>query len=170
MKIRTAIQRLPSLAVIGLLLSVGACAQEPPATDTGSADVEVQPSEAPESMPATDLDMEVDSAALETVVAACLTEVDTYCSSVTPGGGRLLACFATHEDKLSGGCSKALQDFSTELEAFTRAMAFAANACYEDINRFCADVQGGEGRVANCLIENQSEVSATCLEAMGLGS
>ena len=96
-------------------------------------------------------------------MTACQAEVESYCSQVTPGGGRLLACFAAHEDKLSGGCSKALYGFSTELEAFTRAMAFAANACYEDITRFCADVEGGEGRVADCLIQNQSEVSATRL-------
>lgn len=169
MKIRTTIQPLSSLGVIGLLLLAGACAPEQPATDAGSADVEVQPSEVVEAPPAADLDMEVDSAALETVVAACQAEVETYCSQVTPGGGRLLACFAAHEDKLSGECSKALYGFSTELEAFTRALAFAANACYEDITRLCADVESGEGRVANCLLENQAEVSADCLEAMGLG-
>jgi hypothetical protein len=168
MQIKTAIQVLPSLAVIGLLLLVGACAPEQPATDAAATEAEAQPSEAPETQPAADLDMEVDSAALETVVAACQAEVETFCSQVTPGGGRLLACFAAHEDKLSGGCSQALYGFSSELEAFTRALAFAANACYEDITRFCADVEGGEGRVAECLIENQSEVSTGCLEAMGL--
>ena len=169
MKTRTTTQLLPSLGVIGLLLLAGACAPEQPATEAESDAGEVQPSEVPETMPASDLDMEVDSAALEAVVAACNTELETYCSQVTPGGGRVLACFAAHEDKLSGGCSKALYGFSTELEAFTRAMAYTANACYEDITRFCADAEGGEGRVAECLIENQSEVSPTCLEAMGIG-
>jgi len=155
--------------VIALLLLTGACAPEQPETDAGPTEVEVQPSESAETPPADDYDMAVDSAALESVVAACQPEVETYCSQVTPGGGRLLACFAAHEDKLSGECSKALYGFSTQLEAFTRALAFAADACYEDLTRFCADVEGGEGQVANCLIENQSEVSETCLEAMGLG-
>ena len=39
---------------------------------------------------------------------ACKEDIKNYCSNVTPGEGRLLACAAAHEDKLSGQCSYAL--------------------------------------------------------------
>ena len=34
----------------------------------------------------------------------CSKEIETYCSSVTPGGGRLVSCARAHEDKLSSEC------------------------------------------------------------------
>ena len=33
----------------------------------------------------------------------CSKEIETYCSSVTPGGGRLVSCARAHEDKLLVG-------------------------------------------------------------------
>jgi hypothetical protein len=168
MKPSARVQLFTGLVLTGLLVVSGACAPQPSADDSGTTEAEMQPSESLEVAPAVEYDMEVDDAAVQSVAAACQLEVETYCSQVTPGGGRLLACFAAHEDKLSGECSKALYGFTSELEAFTRALAFTAGACYEDITRLCADVEGGEGRVADCLIENQSEVSAACLEAVGL--
>ena len=39
---------------------------------------------------------------IEDALEACKPEIETYCSQVTPGDGRLLACFVAHEDKLSG--------------------------------------------------------------------
>ena len=53
---------------------------------------------------------------------ACQSEIETYCSQVTPGQGRLLACFVTHEDKLSGACSWALYEAAAALEDFVAAI------------------------------------------------
>ena len=39
---------------------------------------------------------------IDNVMKACETEINTYCSQVTLGEGRLLACFYAHEDKISG--------------------------------------------------------------------
>ena len=36
---------------------------------------------------------------VDNVKKACATELTTYCSQVTPGEGRILACFFAHEDK-----------------------------------------------------------------------
>ena len=38
----------------------------------------------------------------------CSKEIETYCSSVTPGGGRLVSCARAHEDKLSSECIYAI--------------------------------------------------------------
>ncbi|MDX9722471.1 MAG: cysteine rich repeat-containing protein [Myxococcota bacterium] len=35
-------------------------------------------------------------------------------------------------------------------------------ACREDAERFCADVERGEGRVAACLLQNEAQLSADC--------
>jgi hypothetical protein len=41
--------------------------------------------------------------------AACATDIQTLCSGVQPGGGRILACLKEHKDKVSDGCKKAVQ-------------------------------------------------------------
>jgi Cysteine rich repeat len=40
--------------------------------------------------------------------AACDTDIQTLCSGVQPGGGRILACLKEHKDKVSDGCKKAV--------------------------------------------------------------
>ena len=103
---------------------------------------------------------------VDEVMAACETEINTYCSQVTPGEGRLLACAYAHEDKLSGGCTWAIYKAVADLEAFVDAVVEVATACEADLNTFCADVQLGEGQVATCLLEHKTEVSVGCSQAM----
>ncbi|MGB6847361.1 MAG: cysteine rich repeat-containing protein, partial [Thermoanaerobaculia bacterium] len=96
----------------------------------------------------------------------CQPEIETYCSQVTPGEGRLLACFIAHEDKLSGACGWALYEASAALEEFVAAIAHVASECHEDLIKFCGDVQVGEGRVGICLLEHEEKVTAGCKQAM----
>ena len=103
---------------------------------------------------------------VDNVMTACATEIDTYCSQVTLGEGRLLACFYAHEDKLTGGCSWAIYQGAAELEALVDAIVEVATACEDDLMTFCAEVQLGEGQVATCLLEHQDEVSEGCSQAI----
>ena len=103
---------------------------------------------------------------VEQAVAACQPEIETFCSQVTPGEGRLLACFVAHEDKISGACSWALYQALEEFDAFATAIAYVASSCRDDLIEFCGAVRVGDGRVATCLLEHEAEVSATCKKAM----
>ena len=40
---------------------------------------------------------------------ACMGDYEKYCKSVTPGGGRIIACLAKESDKLTPACKKVLQ-------------------------------------------------------------
>lgn len=104
--------------------------------------------------------------AVEQALETCKPEIDAYCSQVTPGEGRLLACFMAHEDKLSGQCGWALYAAMDELEAFMNAVAYLADSCWDDMEENCGEVQMGEGRVATCLLEHKEDVSETCQQAM----
>ncbi len=103
---------------------------------------------------------------VDEMMAACEVEINTYCSQVTPGEGRLLACAYAHEDKLSGGCTWAIYKGVAELEAFVDAVVEVATACEDDLMTFCSQVQLGEGRVATCLLEHKDEVSDGCSVAI----
>jgi hypothetical protein len=103
---------------------------------------------------------------VDRALQACKPEIENFCDQVTPGNGRLLACFVAHEDKVSGTCSWALYEAMAELEAFTNAIAYVASSCRDDMVEHCGQVQMGEGRVGLCLIEHEEQVSPACRQAM----
>jgi hypothetical protein len=103
---------------------------------------------------------------VETVATGCEKELTTYCKDVTPGEGRILACLYAHSDKLTGQCEYALYDAAAQLERFVAALSYVANECDADLEKFCADIEVGEGRVLKCLDENSSKISARCTQAL----
>ena len=101
---------------------------------------------------------------LEEVAKGCEQELKTYCSEVTPGEGRVLACLYAHGDKLSGRCEYALYDAAVQLERAVAALTYVANECDADIEEHCASVEVGEGRVVQCL--KKSKISKRCGQAL----
>ena len=103
---------------------------------------------------------------LDGLIAACETDIENYCSKVTPGEGRLLYCMAAHEDKISGQCEYAFYQTAAILEQMSVAVNYVAQECGEDIQTLCADVAVGEGRILACLDENDEKVGASCKKAI----
>lgn len=101
-----------------------------------------------------------------TIETGCKTELETFCSQVSPGEGRILACFYAHEDKLSGQCQYAMYEASAQLERAVSALNYVASQCDDDIMTHCAEVQLGEGRLIDCLKSNSEVVSAACTQAI----
>ena len=102
----------------------------------------------------------------EEIKQGCSTEIEEYCSQVSLGQGRLLACFYAHEDKLSGRCAHTLYQASAQLNQAIVALNYVGEQCRDDILSHCANVEMGEGRVAQCLKSNSAKVSAGCKQAM----
>ena len=64
---------------------------------------------------------------------------------------------------------------TTILFVFSSSMAMGAEqaqtggprtACKADVEKLCAGVQHGGGRIAGCLKQNEAQVSAACKDAM----
>ena len=102
---------------------------------------------------------------IETVANGCKAELEKYCSNVTPGEARVLACLYAHNDKLSGRCEYALYDAAVQLERAVAALTYVANECAPDLQKHCARVEAGEGRLLECLQKNDAEVSNRCKQA-----
>ena len=100
------------------------------------------------------------------LVTACETDIENYCSQVTPGNGRLLHCMAAHEDKISGQCEYALYQAATVLEQLAAAMVYVAEQCRTEIETICSDVVLGEGKLPACLAEHDADVSDGCKKAI----
>jgi Cysteine rich repeat len=87
-------------------------------------------------------------------------------AEVTPGEGRLLACLYAHGDKLSGTCAFTLYDAAARLERAISAITYVASECRAERETHCANVEVGEGRVAQCLKDHASDLSAGCGQAL----
>ena len=100
------------------------------------------------------------------VIESCESELTEYCMAVTPGEARVLACLYAHEDKLSSQCGMALLDSAVRLERAVNAVSYVAGSCRAELQSLCADVEAGEGRLAQCLNDNQDELSPNCSRAL----
>ena len=100
--------------------------------------------------------------AVQKLRAACGDDIAKYCSSVTPGEGRLLYCMIAHEDKISTKCDYALYSAARNLDRAIDFVEEAADACWSDVQKLCADISEGGGHIAQCLMDKKSTVSAGC--------
>ena len=103
---------------------------------------------------------------VETIAKGCKVEIEKFCSQVTPGEGRILACLYAYQDKLSGKCEYALYDAAVQLERAVAALSYVANECEDDLDKHCSGVPVGEGRLLNCLEKNDKDVSKRCKQAL----
>lgn len=103
---------------------------------------------------------------IETVATGCEQELKTYCDGVTPGQGRILSCLYAYGDKLSGQCEFALYDAAAQLERFVAALSYVANECDADIDKYCASVEMGEGRILSCLEAQGTKIQKRCTQAL----
>ena len=99
---------------------------------------------------------------VEYVTQSCSAEIENYCSQVTLGEGRLMACFYAHEEKLTVGCVNALYDVAVALEQAVNALVYVATNCETDIDTYCSETEPGEGRILNCLSASRESISEQC--------
>lgn len=103
---------------------------------------------------------------VEDALKGCEKELTTYCSNVTPGGGRLVSCVRAYEDKLSSQCVYAINRAGYWLEYLARTIGYVASQCEADALKYCPDVALGEQRVLNCLASHRAELNEYCALAL----
>src|SRR6478752_5128618 len=106
------------------------------------------------------------AAGFKKLEAACGDDVKKYCSTVTPGEGRLIYCMQAHEDKISTKCAFELGEAATSVQTAADALKDAVIACKAEISGVCGKIPPGEGRIAACLLSNKSTASPSCAEAL----
>jgi hypothetical protein len=97
--------------------------------------------------------------AVEQLRTACQEELRNFCSTVTPGEGRLLLCMQAHDDKIGKACELALLETSHNIGNAVRKMENFAQACWQDVQVLCS---GTAGSVTKCVIDKRASLSPRC--------
>jgi Golgi apparatus protein 1 len=100
------------------------------------------------------------------VESSCADDIKKYCSTVTPGEGRIIYCMQAHEDKISPKCTYDLEEAATNVQTSIDSLKEAIVACKAEITGVCGNIAPGQGRIAACLITNKSAASKGCSEAL----
>jgi phage host-nuclease inhibitor protein Gam len=103
---------------------------------------------------------------VEELTEACKDDVQKFCANVEPGAGRIARCLQQNADHLSPQCKAKGEKMLAQRKQRRGEMHDVAQACKPDAERFCADVQPGAGRIAQCLKQHQSELSEPCTHAV----
>lgn len=100
--------------------------------------------------------------AVSHVETACAYDVTKFCPNVTPGDGRIALCLLAHEDKLAKSCLSTALRVGRSFDLAVSNVFRAAAVCEKDIPAVCSQVEPGDGRIIECLIENQPKLSTQC--------
>ncbi|WP_436636868.1 cysteine rich repeat-containing protein [Microbaculum sp. FT89] len=96
------------------------------------------------------------------VLEACEEPIETFCSEVTPGDGRIISCLYAHENHLGETCANTISDVGDILDHVFATIRNAMATCAPDIEKQCHGVGFGGGRIMTCLQENSSSIAPEC--------
>jgi Cysteine rich repeat len=92
---------------------------------------------------------------------ACHADVAALCPNLQPGRAdhrAILQCLESQQDKVSAPCKAEIAEMKARMEA-------EKAACKPDVDKFCAGVAEGGGRIMQCLKQHESELSDACKAA-----
>jgi hypothetical protein len=92
----------------------------------------------------------------------CRSDLESYCSNVAPGEGRLAFCLIANADKRSTACESALTEARSEAEGLIESVDQSIDACQPDIAALCSGTEIGQGRIAQCLADQRPSLSERC--------
>jgi hypothetical protein len=99
----------------------------------------------------------------------CRAEIERVCGAQKAQGREAVrACVQQNRSQFSQACqdqmAKKAQGRDNRGEK-KKGQRQAAEACRADVQRLCANVQPGEGRIMQCLKQNQAQLSQPCKDA-----
>ena len=99
-------------------------------------------------------------------VKDCDADIEQYCPGLPPNSQKALMCMMAYEDKLSEECKLGIMEAAMSIKMGTAAIDYSVRACEEDADKYCLEVQPGEGRLVSCIKEHEAEVSEACVTAL----
>ena len=88
------------------------------------------------------------------------------CPGLPLNSQKSFMCLMAYEDNLSLGCQLGIVEAAIALEMGMMAIDYSIKACEADADKFCLDVEAGEGRIVSCLRKNEAKLTRECTTAL----
>jgi hypothetical protein len=85
----------------------------------------------------------------------CRQDIEKLCPNIKPGGGAFRDCLEQHASELSPACQQHLSQMKAKMQAWQQA-------CQDDVQKLCANVESGGGNIMRCLRDHHDQLSQAC--------
>lgn len=87
----------------------------------------------------------------------CVSDAESLCADVKPGGGRVQDCLREKRSQLSWDCQEELFRQEVENADDIRLSVKLFRTCLGDKKKFCPDIKPGNSRAKDCLEEHRKD-------------
>lgn len=90
----------------------------------------------------------------------CRTDREKFCGNVIKGNHKgMWQCMKEHENELSEPCKNHIAQVREKSREIKKA-------CKADYKKLCKQVKAGQGRIIQCLKQNEAQLSEGCKSAL----
>jgi len=99
-------------------------------------------------------------------VRGCDADAAILCPGLPLNSRKSFMCLMAYEDNLSLSCELGIAEAAMTLEQGLMAIDYSIKSCEADADKFCLDVEPGEGRIVKCLKQNEANLANQCVTAL----
>jgi len=99
-------------------------------------------------------------------VRGCDADAAILCPGLPLNSRNSFMCLMAYEDNLSFSCELGIAEAAMTLEQGLMAIDYSIKSCEADADKFCLDVEPGEGRIVKCLKQNEANLANQCVTAL----
>ncbi|MCZ6798187.1 MAG: cysteine rich repeat-containing protein [Gammaproteobacteria bacterium] len=103
---------------------------------------------------------------IEVQVNSCNADAAIFCPGLPLNSQKSFMCLMAYEDNLSTACMLGIAEAALTLKMGIMAIDYSIESCEADADKFCLDVEAGEGRIVSCLVKNEAKLGRQCVNAL----
>lgn len=96
--------------------------------------------------------------------APCRSDVESFCRQAQGDPKAATDCLLDHQQEISDACYDKLKQQLSRSGGETKSAT--GRACRQDAETLCKGIQPGGGRIVNCLLDHQKELSDACYDQL----
>ena len=99
-------------------------------------------------------------------INSCNADAAILCPGLPLNSQKSFMCLMAYEDNLSLACELGIVEAAIALEMGMIAIDYSIKACEADADKYCLNVEAGEGRIVSCLRKNEARLDKACTAAL----